>query len=68
MYKLCSSTKTVVGSTPEKKQKAIDEWGDHCGWYFEGYRRRANNLSKVDGDASTGGVGSEIDLGVWSRT
>ena len=67
LYDYCASTKTNIFSTPEKKQKAIDEWGDNCGWYFEGYRRRANTMSKVDGDASTGGAWSEIDLGVWSR-
>ena len=47
--------------------KNVDDWGTNCPHYFEGWRRRSYNINKVDGDASTGGAWSEIDLGVWSR-
>ena len=67
MYQLCSSIDNSPSSTPAEKRANIDDWGKNCGWYFEGYRRRTNTISKVDGDMSTGGAWSEIDLGVWSR-
>ena len=67
MYKLCSSVDGSIESTAENKRRNIDDWGKNCGWYFEGYRRRTNTISKVDGDMSTGGAWSEIDLGVWTR-
>ena len=67
MYQLCSSVDGSIESTAEKKPANIDDWGKNCGWYFEGYRRRTNTISKVDGDMSTGGAWSEIDLGVWTR-
>lgn len=47
--------------------KNVDNWGTNCPHYFEGWRRRSYNINKLDGDASTGGAWSKIDLGVWSR-
>ena len=45
----------------------VDTWGANCPHYFEGYRRRTNTISKLDGDMSTGGFWSKVDFGVWSR-
>ena len=62
---------TSCSSKPHDTQKEqmdnVDDWHNQCGWYFEGWRRRNYNISKVDGDASTGGAWSEADLGVWGR-
>ena len=64
LYTSCSNK---PHSTQDEQIANIDDWENQCGWYFEGWRRRNNFFSKVDGDASTGGAWSEIDLGVWGR-
>ena len=53
LYKLC-------GKNP-------DHWPTHCPWHFEGWRRRTNGTNKLDGDASTAGAASLMDMGLWTR-
>ena len=64
LYTSCSSK---PHATQAEQMDNVDDWHNQCGWYFEGWRRRNYNISKVDGDASTGGAWSEADLGVWGR-
>ena len=64
LYTSCSSK---PHDTQKEQMDNVDDWHNQCGWYFEGWRRRNYNISKVDGDASTGGAWSEADLGVWGR-